>query len=512
LFGKPFLVLQLGGFSFPNVVAVLLLPVFILPGYAGLKIRQYVARRTDDYDRLDTVAYSWIISTLSVAILYAIVFLFTNDLTLIPDIVRVEPVTSSEPTQLPPGSETGLRLERLAFGYACHFVLSSVIGALYGAFAYNFLDEVRITAGDSNRELLFDHIAPGKRVDVRTKSGELFRGKAGIKRDTADEAGILLRSPTRLVDNDAGEIVKKHPLGRYIYINAEEISRISITDQEDPENLDPEATYDKPDRLQSFITTLVGGLWPDKVVAALRTQPRQFGRSTVATVGPFILIGVTLAVLEWRIMVPPGFSMNLSFTFLLAVLWIAFLLVTSAGFLSLSLEKVPPWQPTVGFTLSALYSGTWLFFSNSLIEGYLGATAVLTAGLLIGSVGVYATTLKRARSGVYSVITLLGIALVSDPVTVPKILSQAPVQQGILLIISTLMFYEVIQGGPSRRISWAKKIQPPIIIGITAACALSLLHIPAYVSRENPTFLYFILPLALGIWFVYHQYRKAMSF
>lgn len=465
------MILQLTGFSFPNIVAILLLPIFIFPGFAGLKLRLYTARRTDSYGRLDTAVYSWTIGSVSIFLLYFAVFIETGDISLIPEFL-IETVGKSNPNQ---EATTTLHLEKVALAYLVHVFLSCGIGLVYGVIAYNFLDDVRVINSSTNKEYMVNRIAPGRRIDVRTRSGEIIRGKTPQRHDNKDDEGLLLLSPQRLADNPGGDIIGEHEIGETIFIDADKISRISVIDDEEPENLDPEQTYEDPDRLQSFFSELVSGVTPNKPLSHLLSPPR-------------FVLAITMKYLA-AILVSFGLLQYIYGPVDLGVLTITFVLAIACGILSVTAfihaifsEVVRSWVKIyllvvslVLFAHSIIYQGVYprsLFFVV-----LLGS---LIGGLIIGLVWVYATTWKRGFSGHATVFFTIGsLILTASVVTDTSSWFLTGGNAAIMWILSLItLFIAMIQGGPSRRQPWSEKLQSPLVILLTITYVIALISTP----------------------------------
>jgi len=451
-------ILQTAGLTFPNIVAVLLLPIFIIPGIGGLKIRLYVARRSDNYGRLDSLVYSWSLSAISLLFLYVAVGVATNDFTLVPELLRVEDSTT--------GSETGLRIPYLLGLYAAHFALCLILGAVSGSFAYNFIDDVNITERLSKRELMLNRIAPGKEVVVRLKSGELFQGRVGSKWDTGDDEDLLLLSPTQLIDKD-GETWRKENRGPYLYVDSAGVSRISLADSNHEENLDPESAIDDPDRLQSFIRSLTQELYPETTLRSILSPPR---------------ISITIGLLT-----------GLVFSLLGGLLWtISYgydryqfeTTVVEFGSALIGLIVIVVFQITIGRAMlrkdeartiltlvvpaSIIISPTLILVEPSMVNSFFHISPfIAVSGLLTGLLAIYVSYYyPRAKSPIAIVLltisTISGLILELVHITPSKVLIFGNL---VLFAVSVVwLFYVAIYGGPSKRQIWAKRLRRPVKI------------------------------------------------
>lgn len=470
-----------GGISFPNIVAILLLPIFIIPGIAGLKVRLYVARRSDNYGRLDTVVYSWLLSAVSLLGIYLGVGYLTGDFTLVPSFLDVP--------QSVQANETGLRIPFVLGLYAVHFCLCVVIGGVFGAFAYNFIDEVQITDRHSKRELMLNKIAPGKDVVLRTKSGELFKGRVGSKWDTEDGEDILLRSPSQLIDR-GGETWATEKRGPYLYMDSGEVSRISLADPTQSENLDPVAAIDKPDRLQAFIKSIGQELDPRFHLQSLEAPPRIAFAIAVLTTAAFCLFGGLLfatdvgGILQIQSTIggqlPQAvgalvglFGATLGLSAVMrsvlygrearGVYWIA---LPAVPFLALVMAVLNP---------SIAYS---VFFATPFN---------VVAGILTGFIALY-VLFHYHRANSHLAITAFIISL-ATVVALEKLAKhvQPEISSGFMIWLAVTiiwLFYVAIHGGPSKRQPWAKRIKRPLIVGLSSIVVVGLAVGPWWVLTE----------------------------
>jgi hypothetical protein len=496
--------LQVGGLQLPNVVAVLLLPVFIFPGFIGLRLRLYVARRSDEYTRLETAVYSWTISAISLILLYIIIFWLTGDATLVPEALRV----SQQPSNT---SETGLQLHRLLLGYALHIGLCAGVGIFVGTFAYNFTESIQVGKRDSNLALVLEHIAPGHEIELRTKDQELLRATVPTGYDDNDKEGVLLKNAERIIENENGP-VSKNDLGPRIFVNKNDISRISLVNGQSPENIDPAEIYEDPDRLQSFLRSLYDAfVTQPKSVLADRNELRSELTWDFALLSGLPIVFSTIAF---------GFQQNLfahlseelSVGGLLGMVAALVVFIVPAYFYCGSFQKKTSQIAGVGFVL--FVSLAYCLFStispSTSIPGVYNLLIAAYGGIAFGIISMYCNEFKRSRSGLaisfFSVVVFLSGATSLQP-------GAAAIPPDALLLLSILSFgfiyYEMIAGGPSRPAPWGERARLPLTL-IVSILVVVLTIVFTTMPPNNNVSLWFLMMLSLIsglclVWVVYYN-------
>jgi len=501
------MLLQVGGLSFPNVVAVLLLPVFIFPGLAGLKIRLYVSRRPDSYSRLDTAAYSWTISTVSVVFVYAAIASVQGDISLIPQFVLAESGTAISTSTETSGMPVDFDLVNLFLVYLAHVTLCCTLGALYGVVAFNFFDDVRFIGRATNREYMLNQVMPGRRVDVRTKAGELLRGKIPSRHRNEHDEGLLLLNPERMADDEWGHVVKQHDIGESMYISSEEISRISVIDDQNPDNVDPEQTVNNTDRVQSFVIGVCRGLYPANSLKSLRNV--ELGVSLYMLVPSLSLVLGTIGIyLTASSSGANGVLTIPYFGFLgggVAIGLISFIFASATAFYTDQFFSKRVCRAIGYFGLGILFftlTGSWGLVGQQydIWLLYFESLSSVVAGVMIGLLWTYATNWKRAFAGHAVFAFAMSSIFTANAFFIGRPLFRLNLDVEWVWVMAVVwVLAAMVEGGPSRREPWSSKLQIPLAMITAVLLVVFILTVPwLTVNPDSPPRPLIVVPLVLS--------------
>lgn len=203
--------LFLGGIQSFDLLTIIL---FLLPGLVSVKVGLKIADRADWLNRIDTVAYSFLISLASITTLY---FLYSYHADNFLTYVQIESTFSHPKFALANYAMTLWIC--LAFG----FVLGQAdFGREYGFGTTDpwtsFFNGVRDDIEDGN-----DYA-----VVVHTNSGAKVTGAVATEGETAKNRDLRLKSPTRSYFNPEGNAVRTEDWEGYVYIHNQEISHVEF--------------------------------------------------------------------------------------------------------------------------------------------------------------------------------------------------------------------------------------------------------------------------------------------
>lgn len=242
-----------------NLIPLVLLPIIIVPGVVGLKIRLHVSHRTDSYGRLDSTVYSWTLSSISICLLYVWIYLATGSVSIVPDFYQANSISDLKVTTI-----VGL--------YLFHFIQCLAIGAFIGAFAYNYIDPPRLSVRETKRDLIFKHIGRGSNVEIRTEDGDTIRGYVGKSFNRGKGEGVILSGPKRVYGPEVDGEKYTEDMGEYALIKELNIAHVSV----EGEGIEPEKTKDDPDKLQNLILGVKSEVFPSYSLQSLLSPPRRF--------------------------------------------------------------------------------------------------------------------------------------------------------------------------------------------------------------------------------------------
>lgn len=202
-----------GGLQAFNLLSIVL---FLLPGLTGVKMYLRTVRRSDPFNRIDTVALSVFVSLLSFLVVYA------GHWILFPPYGTYGLGHAPRRTNLRPEVDT---LPEVTFVYAV------VVGvAACGGLAAGHRDKfVQRLPDDPNRRWIvpFDGIIGDESdssVRVVTTDGDRVTGTV---RDFGQEAqDVLLEEPKRLRRDPAGGWSVAEELGETLYIDGQTVARV----------------------------------------------------------------------------------------------------------------------------------------------------------------------------------------------------------------------------------------------------------------------------------------------
>ena len=222
---------------------LLLLVLFVVPGLISIRAYQYVAKRVDQYSRIEAIVYSLCLSIVSILTLYGLVSVEVGDLLTIPDLRHL--------------SDTEL-LPRSIHGYLALNSVGTLLGLYAGVVRRYMLDpdvtfreywkaldkaayEVDMEdLNDAYTEILgggpmetrgelwdytFKYIYSQSTVTIHKTDGDDIEGEILLAGDTIQNRDLLISPGTR--DDLEGD---NGPQETYRYIPPDDISHISFNE------------------------------------------------------------------------------------------------------------------------------------------------------------------------------------------------------------------------------------------------------------------------------------------
>ncbi|MCL9818317.1 DUF6338 family protein [Natronocalculus amylovorans] len=206
-----------------SIAALVIVSLFIIPGFITLKVRHAVSRRYENYNKIDKVLYSYLFSLASLCILYLIVFLFSGSL----DLILPQLFENSERPAL-----IELNLQYSLVYYLLLVFVGTIVGVAIGMFEYNLLLPLKQGERLPNNQLMIGHIANKRKALIHLKNGDLISGIISNRLIGDGYEDIIIRSPEQLLRNQDGIITTQKSLGDFLYLPVDEISYISAENQE----------------------------------------------------------------------------------------------------------------------------------------------------------------------------------------------------------------------------------------------------------------------------------------
>lgn len=195
--------------TFPNL-GILAIVLFLLPGLLGIRAYFFISKKADPFSRIETIAFSFFISILSILSLYLMYSICFRELATLSLLIQ-------EVNTLPS-----------AIGhYVSIFIISVVLGAAGGKLTDYNSDEIR-----SRRDIWEFYLS--KLVDdtneyvvrVVTTQGERVSGKLVKYGSSAQQKDIVLQKPkTQLVD-DSGEKIEVENWTGQVYLQESDIQQV----------------------------------------------------------------------------------------------------------------------------------------------------------------------------------------------------------------------------------------------------------------------------------------------
>lgn len=451
--------------SLTKLSAILILPLFIIPGVIGLKAKLYIVRRSDNYGRLDTIVYSWTIAMISLLIIYCGIHLLTGYFELVPPVLKTD--------------NGGWDLEIILLFYFFHVIFSAIIGVLYGVFAYNLIEPRRVTERKSNKQLLFDTLIPKAEVEIWTDEGVSVRGTVLSRLIDDEYENIILSSPSRIYRDTRGEITRTEDLGEYHYINTSQIIEVAIHDEPILEQI---ADAERNDRLQQTIT-------------AIKEKHNEFSWTDFSTIDPItkptiIFFTATTLVISLIIGIP-----SIGNSLLVQSIWIIFGYIIAPTAVARLIGKIEPtlqqaklWAgamsvPILGGVLFTIKSVSIFHF---LPMSWVGSWVPFSmGGLFISYAVIMAIEKHRINTGIYLGI-LVPLLILFDITNITNSSINVPLVQlpviGIIIVI-LLLFWEATRGPPSRRLN-PHTIGNPTLTGSCIYFGYLLLAVPILLGRS----------------------------
>ncbi len=231
--------------SFPTGLSsnLLLLVLFVVPGLISIRSYQYVAKRVDQYSRIEAVVYSLCMSIVAILTLYGFVSAEVGNLLTIPDIRRLSNTES---------------LPRFIHGYLALISVGTLFGLYAGVVRKYVLDPdvslkefwhaLGTVACEGDREdlnevyaeilggsptetrgelwdYIFNHIYSQSTATIHKTDGDNVEGEILLAGDTIQNRDLLISPGTR------GNLEKEDgPQETYQYIPPDDISHISFNE------------------------------------------------------------------------------------------------------------------------------------------------------------------------------------------------------------------------------------------------------------------------------------------
>ncbi|WP_256289524.1 DUF6338 family protein [Halobellus inordinatus] len=226
------------GVSLSLVVILLLLA----PGVLGLQLFFKYAQRNPSPSRIQWVAWSVLVSLVSIAILYA----FSG---------AVVPVAKTVGGAIENNLQTVLRSElefsiaEISILYLLHLVVIGVGGGVVGLIDSEVIKSDQVLDPREPWEYAFDEIpVDGEPLDIVLDDGSIVRGNFN---DTAWESSkreLFLEDPFEVVIGEDGTETDTQDLGRSILIQSDAISYIVFTNEDPNQGRMEESEIDEQDR------------------------------------------------------------------------------------------------------------------------------------------------------------------------------------------------------------------------------------------------------------------------
>lgn len=208
--------------------------LFLLPGFAGIKIGLRIAERGDWLNRLETVALSFALSLASMFILYVLwsiqLSILLGELALL-SATRVDPWSASLPSAISI--------------YLLIVLVSVFVGAGLGLidFGGNYFEPTLPWARFHQLAKLSGE-GETYAVRVRTMAGDELRGKVEEEGEAALNKDIILEDPLRIRFSDEGAMADRRSWTGNAYIHSQSIAHVEFDRLEDADAIEA-AEYER---------------------------------------------------------------------------------------------------------------------------------------------------------------------------------------------------------------------------------------------------------------------------
>lgn len=235
-----------------SVITIILL---IAPGLLGIDIYFRVSKRSDSLSRIHWIAYSSVVSLVSLIALYLLTPLYFRR---VRDFTNTVAQTSNMVTI---GHLSNITLANALSFYLIHLILAGVLGIIIGLLDDKVIHSDRSLDRRDAWQYAFNVVpSDGEEVEVTMTDGTVIQGEYNEQAWDGKHRELFLENPYEVVYSEGGgEVTERHDLGRSTLLHERSLSRIVFT-EEDPYSekaeeisTSGEEAPELPEELESFI-------------------------------------------------------------------------------------------------------------------------------------------------------------------------------------------------------------------------------------------------------------------